>query len=488
MKQRSKVIPLLILAVAMGACESPESSVPGNVVARAAGVDLTAETAGELLASQTQLPNQSVVVDALANLWSDYFLLARVIADDTTLANLDVSPLVRQNVEQEMVYKLREQVVQVDTSFTEDELRERYERELPGTRIRARHILFRIPTGASPAQEDSVRALAESVRQRILDGENFAVLAGEYSQDPGTASKGGDLGFFTRGQMVPQFEDVAFNLDIGEVSPVVQTTFGFHIIRLDERIIPPFEENKDRFRQQLTNRILAEAESTYVAGVMDKAQVEILPDGFETARQLADDPTTPLTSRAENRTLIKFKDGKITVADFRDWVTFRPLGVRDEIRKADDDRLNGLMQNLARERLLVREAREAGLEVPQARQDSLANTIRDGVKTVARQLGFFQMVDGIQGTSKEARDEAVNQAVIGFLHNVVEDRRDVVPLGGISMALRSQFHARVYSTGVQKALDVIAALRAQGTTNPPAQSPPDTAGSPDLDAGSSGEG
>ncbi|MCY3872221.1 MAG: peptidylprolyl isomerase [Gemmatimonadetes bacterium] len=87
---------------------------------------------------------------------------------------------------------------------------------------------------ASTEQQDKIRPQAEAVLERIRAGEDFSALAKEYSQDPGSASRGGDLGFFGRGTMVPAFEDVAFSLKAGEVSDLVQSQFGFHIIRVEE--------------------------------------------------------------------------------------------------------------------------------------------------------------------------------------------------------------------------------------------------------------
>ncbi|MDY5969429.1 MAG: peptidylprolyl isomerase, partial [Bacteroidales bacterium] len=85
------------------------------------------------------------------------------------------------------------------------------------------------------AERESVRMRLAEMRERILKGEDFSMLATLYSQDPGSAKKGGELGFFTRGDMVPQFETAAFALKPGEVSPIVETKFGFHIIQLIER-------------------------------------------------------------------------------------------------------------------------------------------------------------------------------------------------------------------------------------------------------------
>ncbi len=87
----------------------------------------------------------------------------------------------------------------------------------------------------SEEERDRVRGELAELRERILKGDNFAMLARLYSQDPGSASKGGELGFFGRGRMVSEFEAAAFALKPGEVSPIVETQYGFHIIQLIER-------------------------------------------------------------------------------------------------------------------------------------------------------------------------------------------------------------------------------------------------------------
>lgn len=84
-------------------------------------------------------------------------------------------------------------------------------------------------------ERDRVRLELNRLRERVLNGEKFAMLATLYSQDPGSAKKGGELGFFTRGEMVGEFEAAAFALKPGEVSPVIETKYGFHIIQLIER-------------------------------------------------------------------------------------------------------------------------------------------------------------------------------------------------------------------------------------------------------------
>ena len=87
----------------------------------------------------------------------------------------------------------------------------------------------------SEMERDRVRTELAGLRERILKGEKFSMLATLYSQDPGSTAKGGELGFFTRGDMVGEFEAAAFALKPGEVSPIIETNFGFHILQLIER-------------------------------------------------------------------------------------------------------------------------------------------------------------------------------------------------------------------------------------------------------------
>src|SRR4029077_12192443 len=88
---------------------------------------------------------------------------------------------------------------------------------------------------ADEAAKKKARADAEAVLKQVKGGGDFAALAKQYSQDPGSAANGGDLNFFPKGQMVPAFETAAFALKPGETSGLVETPFGFHIIKLAER-------------------------------------------------------------------------------------------------------------------------------------------------------------------------------------------------------------------------------------------------------------
>jgi peptidyl-prolyl cis-trans isomerase D len=120
-------------------------------------------------------------------------------------------------------------------------------------KVRARHILVRIPDDADEAAEKTARERIEKIYDDVQQGKPFDILAQEYSEDSSTAPRGGDLGFFERGQMVPAFDTAAFSLQPGEASEIIRTRFGFHVIKLEER-----QAEQRKSLEEVREAILAE--------------------------------------------------------------------------------------------------------------------------------------------------------------------------------------------------------------------------------------
>jgi peptidyl-prolyl cis-trans isomerase C len=145
--------------------------------------------------------------------------------------------------------------------------------------VRASHILIGVAKEAAPAARQAARTEAEGVLKRVKAGEDFAALAKQYSKDPGSAAVGGDLNYFPKGQMVPAFDAAAFALKTGEISDLVETEFGFHIIKLTDRRAGrtvPLEEVKDRLEGFLKQRKQQELVQQYLLGLKAKYRVEVL--------------------------------------------------------------------------------------------------------------------------------------------------------------------------------------------------------------------
>jgi parvulin-like peptidyl-prolyl isomerase len=111
--------------------------------------------------------------------------------------------------------------------------------------VRARHILIKVPEGESSDVEGKAKGKAEEILKEIRGGADFAEMARKYSEDPGSAANGGDLGYFKRGTMVKEFEEKAFAMNPGEISDPVRTKYGYHIIKVEDKRperIKPLEE------------------------------------------------------------------------------------------------------------------------------------------------------------------------------------------------------------------------------------------------------
>src|SRR5262249_37611386 len=144
---------------------------------------------------------------------------------------------------------------------TDAEIAEQYElqkedRFTEPEQVRARHILVEVKSGADEKTKAAAKKKAEDLQAKAKSGADFAALAKKSSDDKATAPQGGDLGLFPRGRMAPAFETAAFALPVGEVSDVVETPFGYHVIKVEEHRQAgpkPLDAVRGEIRQTLVN-------------------------------------------------------------------------------------------------------------------------------------------------------------------------------------------------------------------------------------------
>jgi parvulin-like peptidyl-prolyl isomerase len=184
-----------------------------------------------------------------------------------------VRELIRVQISQRRV---AEAVAKADV--TEQEVRQQFEakRESYGrpAQLKVSHILFRV---ADKSQEAVANAKAKIVQARLADGAKFEDVARQYSEDPGSAERGGDLGFVSKGTLVKEFEDVAWSLKPGQTSGLVRTQFGLHIIRVYEiRAAEPadYDKVKSEIREELLNTKRQKEFDTWLAEHRKTAKIE----------------------------------------------------------------------------------------------------------------------------------------------------------------------------------------------------------------------
>jgi peptidyl-prolyl cis-trans isomerase D len=169
--------------------------------------------------------------------------------------------------------------VRAGMTFDDAELQAYYEQSKEsyrtGESVRASHILIPLAPDADPQTVETARVRASTLVEEIRNGADFAERARQVSADPGSAAQGGDVGFFARGEMVPEFEEAAFGLSIGQVSEPVRTQYGFHILKVTEKRdagYKPLDEVRSDVITKLTDRKVEEVARDSVAAA--RARVE----------------------------------------------------------------------------------------------------------------------------------------------------------------------------------------------------------------------
>ena len=183
---------------------------------------------------------------------------------------------------QMMIDKMLESELATTPAATDAEAKDYYDQNpdkfTQGEAVRASHILVMANEKADAAAKTKARAKIDDLLKRVKKGEDFAKLAQEHSDD-GSKDQGGDLGFFGRGRMVPPFEQAAFALKPGEVSEVVETQFGYHIIKMAERkdaTVVPYEKIQPKIVEFLNNQKKRDRVDAFIDEAKKRAKIEVL--------------------------------------------------------------------------------------------------------------------------------------------------------------------------------------------------------------------
>lgn len=196
-------------------------------------------------------------------------------------AGLDEKKLRSQIRQQATINKLIEKEIVPKVKINDDDTKKYYDANPDKFRqkekVRAQHILMKVEKDASEDKKVEARKKLQDLQKRILAGEEFSALAKAHSQGPSNV-KGGDLGYFTKGRMVKPFEEVAFKLATNEVSDIVETQFGYHLIKVidhQEASNPPYENVKPKIKSFLFNEQVQKKMEPYVNSLREKAKIEI---------------------------------------------------------------------------------------------------------------------------------------------------------------------------------------------------------------------
>jgi peptidyl-prolyl cis-trans isomerase D len=305
--------------------------------------------------------------------------------------------------------------------ISDDELKAQYQQNIQQyqvpNRVHVQHILL-MTVGKTDAEVEEIRQKAEDVLKQAKKGTNFEELAKKYSEDPGTKDKGGDLGWLTQGQTVPEFEKTAFGLDKGKISDLVKTQYGFHIIKvLDKETAhtKPFDEVKDSIRTPLqlakADKLASDAADQLSATIRRSNKVSL--DDVAKQFHLTLGETRPVTPAEPILELGNSKEAKEAIFRLRQDELSLPirtdrgylvLSVK-QIQPAHPGSLEEV-----RDKIVAELKQQKATELARAKADDLAKRVKAGEKfdAAAKSLGLEAKTSDLF-----ARDGSITGAVSG---------------------------------------------------------------------------
>jgi hypothetical protein len=458
---------LIALAAALGvlaACDGFKEAMTAHVdvVARAGSQELSVDRLSELLGnSKAQLSPD--VARAVAKLWVNYQLLGEAAAKNDSLKDPKlIDEAMWPIIAQERANKWHDMVAKTWTGLDTTATEAKYNQ---GNLLAAQHILFMVPeNGFSQHQKDSVKALADKIHSEV-NGSNFAAMAKKYSMD-GTKDRGGSLGVFPRGVMVKEFDNALLALKPGEISPVVQTQFGYHIIR---RL--PYNEAKDEFAQTLAQTNTQGADSAYLAGVQRAGNIQIKDNAAATIKAAAKDFDA---HRKDNTVIATSKAGDLTLSRFLQWLDGFPQRQRIEaqIPQAPDTSIREFVKGVLTNELVLRQADSAKVEIDPKELSDLRARFVALVGGIWTQLGVSPKLLADSAKTPTDREKVAATQIDRYMDKLLANQAQFVDVPApVEVALHDRFDWKMNTAGLDRAVERATSIRRMADSTRAAQRP-----------------
>jgi hypothetical protein len=424
---------------------SAHTDAVATVGARALGADRVAD----LFVHSRVLTVQPDILARFGHLWVNYVLFGdRVLAGDSLLDSTTVQTASWAAMHQILIQRFHQQLTAKGLTLDSAQLDSIYQ---AGDLRLIRHVLIKTDTGMTPTQVAAKQAQAQAIRSAVAAGGSWE-RANAASEDPNAKTQQGTIGVIARGETMESFNAAAFALEPGELAPVTQTPFGFHVLRR-----PKLSEVRAQYRQGVEQRMVARMDSVYLAQLPERLHLKVRSGAPATVRDVARDP---LTSRQSRQLLASFDGGRFTAGDLARWFDVLPPQTQDQIATAPDQDLKAFVQALSRNAMLLSEAKGAGVRLTDEERARMREALEGQVAGLKHALGLDSLAasDTAGGTS---RTELVGKKVNAYLDKIAENPQTLVPVPPpLADRLREVGGWRVYPAGVQRAFDLARARKA----------------------------
>ncbi len=452
------------LTVALTACDSLKDAMSAHtdVAAKAAGQELTITQLSGLMGN-SQAPMNKDVTNAVVDAWVDYHLAAQAAVENDSLKDRKVIDKAMWAVIDNV--KAKKWYAQVSKNWHAPDSTAAEGIYNNGQVLAASHILL-LTRGMKESAKEAVKKKADALRAQVTTA-NFAEMAKKNSQDSGSMTRGGSLGSFPRGAMVPQFEQALLALKPGEISPVTETQFGYHIIRR-----PLFSEVRQDIIRASQSVGMQAAESTYLADLDRSSNLVIKPGLAPAVRAVVDDPAG---HKSDKTVLATSALGNFTAADLARWMTTIPpqAGLKERVKSAPDSLMPLFVKNFIRNELVVHAADSAKMGPDSAQLAQIRALFTNSLTIAWNALAVDPKTLAATAKSKSDREKLAHQKVEEYVKNLLAEKAQYVDVTQpVEYVLREKYGYDIKADGVSRALLQAAAVRLHRDSVKAAGQPP----------------
>jgi hypothetical protein len=447
-------IPSLI---GLAACDGLKEALTAHVdvAAKAASQELSVTRLADLLGNaKVPVPITKENAAIVADLWVNYQLLAHAASvgdslNDKKAIDQAVEPLTKN-------MRLRKFTDTLVKSFKVDSGNEASYNQAAGDLYAARHILFAFPPAATQTQKDSVRKRAESILPTVNNA-NFGSMAEKYSSDPSAKGKGGNLGVYEKGAMVPPFANGVAALKPGQIGPsLVESTYGFHIV---QRLT--FDQvDKGEYAQKYSGSAVNRADSVYLASIDKAANIEVKANAAPVAKSAVADP---VKHHKDNAVLASFKGGDLTVSEFLGWVETMPpqMQVSRQLPQLPDSVVRRFVSSIAEREVMLQKADSAKITLSAEDKTQLYTQFQQLVQMLWQQLGVDPKALADSAKTAPERERLAANRVETYVDRILGGQAQPVPVPQpLATVLQGKFDSSINSAGVDRSVERAQKIRA----------------------------
>ncbi|MEO8200889.1 MAG: peptidylprolyl isomerase [Gemmatimonadota bacterium] len=418
-------------------------SVHTDVAAEAAGQKLSADRLAQIMGQTKGVKITKEAADFVANIWIDYSLLAQALVQGKNLSDsASIAETMWPQIatvkgdrwfDTVLTRRLKLSPNAVDSFYKADQLRI------------TQHILYTVPQTATSAERNAAHAKAEGTLARLRGGADFGALAITESQDFQSARDSGYMPPAPKGSYVTSFDSAAWSLAPGAMSSVVETPYGYHILKR-----PAEETVRERLRSYLESRETGQLDSLYRDSVGAARGLKITGSGIALMRAALADPEP---NRHSSKKIVDFKGGGFTVADFLRWVFALPPQFITQLRQATDDQLKEIATLFSQNTILLQQADSAGIGLTPTEWAGLQQQHRAEIDSLRASLGLGSEITDTS-VSESEREKLAGLRIDTYFNDLVTGKAQVRKMPAtLSSWLREHMSYQINDAGLARALE-----------------------------------